>query len=37
VTEFFSAVDAFNEMHPDVSKTEAPDDDEMAKLLERYG
>jgi len=37
VTEFFAAVDAFHEMHPDVLKTEAPDDDEMAKLLERYG
>lgn len=37
VSEFFDAVDAFNEMHPDPKTVDAPSDDEMAKLLERYG
>lgn len=37
VTEFFAAVDIFNEMHADPDKTEAPTDDEMASLLEKYG
>lgn len=37
VSEFFDAVDAFNEMHRDPKEIEAPSDDEMAKLLARYG
>ncbi len=37
VTEYFEAVSVFNEMHADPDKTEAPTDDEMASLLERYG
>ena len=37
VTEFFAACDMFNEMHGGEQKPDAPTDDEMAKLLERYG
>jgi len=37
VTEFFTAIEAFNEMHADPKKVDAPTEDEMAKLLERYG
>jgi len=37
VSEFFDAVDAFNEMHGGDQAPDAPSDDEMAKLLERYG
>jgi hypothetical protein len=37
VTEFFDAVDIFNEMHGDPDKPEAPSEDEMAKLLQKYG
>jgi hypothetical protein len=37
VTEFFDAVDIFNEMHADPDKTDPPDENEMANLLEKYG
>jgi len=37
MTEFFDAIDVFNEMHADPNKTEAPSEDEMATLLSRYG
>lgn len=37
ISEFFDAVDAFNEMHADPNKVDAPTDDQMAKLLEKYG
>jgi hypothetical protein len=37
VTEFFVAVESFSDMHADPKKVDAPDDDEMAALLEKYG
>lgn len=37
VTEFFVAMDAFNDMHRDPKETEPPSGDEMAKLLAKYG
>lgn len=37
LSEFFDAVDAFNEMHADHDAVEAPTKDEMADLLSRYG
>lgn len=37
MSEFFDAVDAFNDMHRDQKEVEAPSEDEMTKLLERYG
>jgi hypothetical protein len=37
VTEFFDAADAFSEMHADPKAVDAPDEAEMAALLEKYG
>lgn len=37
VTEYLTAISAFNEMHADPKKVETPNDDEMAMLLAKYG
>lgn len=37
MTEFFDAIEAFNEMHGGDKEPEAPTDVEMADLLAKYG
>lgn len=37
LTEYILAIEAFNEMHGGEKKPDAPTEDEMASLLERYG
>lgn len=37
LTEYINAIEAFNEMHGGEKEPEAPTEDEMAKLLAKYG
>lgn len=37
LTEYFRAIEGHNEANGGKKKVEAPSDDEMKKLLERYG
>jgi len=37
ITELMAAIEAHNEMIPGNDKVDAPDDDEMAALLAKYG
>lgn len=37
MSEFFDAIRAFNDMNRDPKKMDPPTDDEMAKLLGKYG
>lgn len=37
ITEYTLAIEGFNEANGGGKKTEAPSDDDLAKLVERYG